>query len=327
MSSGVLLDIKDLVVEYAVREGRLRVVDKASLNVNKGEIMALVGESGCGKSSLVDAVMGTLPPNGYIVQGQILFKGKDLLKMNRNELKRIRWEKIAMVFQAAQNSLNPVLRISDHFLETVKAHSGLSDKEILKKASELLEMVRLNPRTTLNAYPHELSGGMKQRVILALSLMLDPELLILDEPTSALDTLTQSTILDMLKEIYERKRITMFIVTHDLPIVAEIAHRAAVMYAGKIVEITEVNKLFHNPKHPYTRSLIKAIPSIIGDVSSREPIPGNPPSLLNPPSGCRFHPRCYYAMNVCKKKEPPFLEVNGGKVACWLYTKERGEAD
>ena len=324
MSKSSLLEIKELVVEYAVREGRLRVVDRASLEVPEGIIMGLVGESGCGKSSLIDAIMGTLPPNGYITQGQILFKGKDLLKMSKNELRKIRWEKIAMVFQAAQNSLNPVLKISEHFIETVKAHNGnLSNKDVLRKASELLEMVKLEPQTVLNSYPHELSGGMKQRVIIALSLILDPELLILDEPTSALDTFTQSAILDMLKEIYRNKRISMFIVTHDLPIVAEIAHKSAVMYAGKIVEIADVRTLFYNPSHPYTKALIEAIPSIVGDLSNREPIPGNPPSLLSPPSGCRFHPRCPYVMEICKEKEPPFFEVDDrDKVACWLYSKE-----
>jgi len=324
MSKSSLLEVKELVVEYAVREGRLRVVDRASLEVPEGIIMGLVGESGCGKSSLIDAIMGTLPPNGYITQGQILFKGKDLLKMSKNELRKIRWEKIAMVFQAAQNSLNPVLKISEHFIETVKAHNGnLSNKDVLRKASELLEMVKLEPQTVLNSYPHELSGGMKQRVIIALSLILDPELLILDEPTSALDTFTQSAILDMLKEIYRNKRISMFIVTHDLPIVAEIAHKSAVMYAGKIVEIADVRTLFYNPSHPYTKALIEAIPSIVGDLSNREPIPGNPPSLLSPPSGCRFHPRCPYVMEICKEKEPPFFEVDDkDKVACWLYSKE-----
>ena len=324
MSKSSLLEIKELVVEYAVREGRLRVVDRASLEVPEGIIMGLVGESGCGKSSLIDAIMGTLPPNGYITQGQILFKGKDLLKMSKNELRKIRWEKIAMVFQAAQNSLNPVLKISEHFIETVKAHNGnLSNKDVLRKASELLEMVKLEPQTVLNSYPHELSGGMKQRVIIALSLILDPELLILDEPTSALDTFTQSAILDMLKEIYRNKRISMFIVTHDLPIVAEIAHKSAVMYAGKIVEIADVRTLFYNPSHPYTKALIEAIPSIVGDLSNRKPIPGNPPSLLSPPSGCRFHPRCPYVMEICKEKEPPFFEVDDkDKVACWLYSKE-----
>ncbi len=324
MSKSSLLEVKELVVEYAVREGRLRVVDRASLEVPEGIIMGLVGESGCGKSSLIDAIMGTLPPNGYITQGQILFKGKDLLKMSKNELRKIRWEKIAMVFQAAQNSLNPVLKISEHFIETVKAHNGnLSNKDVLRKASELLEMVKLEPQTVLNSYPHELSGGMKQRVIIALSLILDPELLILDEPTSALDTFTQSAILDMLKEIYRNKRISMFIVTHDLPIVAEIAHKSAVMYAGKIVEIADVRTLFYNPSHPYTKALIEAIPSIVGDLSNRKPIPGNPPSLLNPPSGCRFHPRCPYVMEICKEKEPPFFEVDDkDKVACWLYSKE-----
>ena len=315
-----ILKVRELIVEYAVREGILQVVSKASLDALEGQITALVGESGCGKTTLIDGIMGTLPPNGYVRGGQVFFKDIDLLRLSERERQKIRWEKIAMVFQAAQNSLNPVLRVADHFIETVEAHKrGLSKKEILEKASELLRKARLDPEVVLRSYPHELSGGMKQRVIIALSLILDPEFLILDEPTSALDIYTQSVIIDLLRAIHREKNLSMLLVTHDLSIVAELAHRAAVMYAGKIIEVTDVRSLFHDPKHPYTRGLIGAIPSLIEDLSHKKPIPGNPPSLLNPPPGCRFHPRCPYATDKCKKEEPPLVKVNGGLVACWLY--------
>ncbi len=315
-----ILRVKDLVVEYAVREGMLRVVNNVSLDVPEGKITALVGESGCGKSSLLDAILRTLPPNGYIRSGEVWFRDINLLKLSSDELRRIRWEKMAIVFQAAQNALNPVLKIGDHIVETYQAHrSDASRDEILEKAKELLEMVRLDPKQVLGAYPHELSGGMKQRVIIALSLILDPDLLILDEPTSALDTYTQSTIIDMLKKIHREKKLTMFLVTHDLPVVAEIADYVAVMYAGKIMEVGDVETIFYDAKHPYTKLLIKAIPSLIGDLSDRKPIPGNPPSLLNPPSGCVFHPRCPFRKPICSEKVPPFYRVDSSVAACWLY--------
>jgi len=318
-----ILRVKDLVVEYAVREGMLRVVNNVSLDVPEGKITALVGESGCGKSSLLDAILRTLPPNGYIRSGEVLFRDINLLKLSKEELRKIRWEKIAIVFQAAQNALNPVLKVEDHIVETYQAHrSDLSKGEIVEKASKLLEMVRLDPAQVLGAYPHELSGGMKQRVIIALSLILDPELLILDEPTSALDTYTQSTIIDVLKRIHRESGLTMFLVTHDLPVVAEIADYIAVMYAGKIMEVADVETIFYNAKHPYTQLLIKAIPSLVGDLSDRKPIPGNPPSLLNPPPGCVFHPRCPYRKPICDKKEPPFFRVENSITACWLYGEE-----
>jgi len=315
-----ILRVRDLVVEYAVREGVIRANDHVSLDVAKGLVNALVGESGSGKTTLVDAVMGTLPPNGYIRKGEIYFKDKNILKLNPEERRKIRWEKIAMVFQAAQNSLNPVMRVAEHFIDTVLAHKSMSKDEILRKAEELLKLVRLDPEQVLNAFPHELSGGMKQRVIIALSLMLDPELLILDEPTSALDVMTQHYLIRTLKEVHEKKGITMLLVTHDLPVVAEIADRVAIMYCAKIVEVGDVRKIFYEPLHPYTHGLIHSIPSIIGDLSKMRPIPGEPPSLLNPPPGCRFHPRCPYATEKCKKMEPPLVEVEKGRlVACFRY--------
>jgi peptide/nickel transport system ATP-binding protein len=314
------MKILNLSVEYAVREGWLKVVSRVSLDIPEAKITGLVGESGCGKTSLVDAIFRTLPPNGYIKSGKIWFRHLDLLSLSKEEMRKIRWKKIAMVFQAAQNSLNPALRIRDHFIETYRAHDEKASKdEILNKASEMLKMVRLNPYKILNSFPYELSGGMKQRVIIALSLLLNPEFLILDEPSSALDIYTQSTIIDMLKDIHKEKDLTMLFVTHDLPVLAEIADYIAVMYAGKIVEFNDVESIFYEPKHPYTRLLIKSIPSLIGNPLDKKPVPGEPQSLLNPPPGCRFHPRCPYKTLICEKDEPNIFYVNGGFVACWLY--------
>ncbi|HDN75874.1 MAG TPA: ABC transporter ATP-binding protein, partial [Acidilobales archaeon] len=224
--------------------------------------------------------------------------------------------------QAALNALNPTMKILDHFIETGRAH-GLNDRRlIMERAKELLELLRLEPRRVLNSYPHELSGGMKQRVLIALSMLLEPEILILDEPTTALDVLTQRAILDLLKEIKDKLRITMVFITHDIAVIADLADRIAVMYAGKLMEVGDVYTVFRRPANPYTKALMASIPSLIGKVEDMKPIPGSPPDLVNPPRGCRFHPRCPYAMEICKKEEPPTVELSTGHIAsCWLYVK------
>lgn len=318
--SNTILSIRDLVADYVVREGIIRAVDHVWLDLSEGEIMGLVGESGCGKTSLVQAAVNLMPPNGYIRGGQVLFRGIDILKLSSEESRKLRWEKIAIVFQAAQSSMNPVLKVQDHMVDTFMAHRKGSKEEIIKKACRLLELVQLDPAQVMSAYPHELSGGMRQRVIIAMSLLLDPEILILDEPTSALDVVTQSVVLDAVKRVHEEMRISMLYVTHDLPTLAEIADRIAVMYAGKILEIADVNSIFFEPKHPYTVGLINSIPSIVGDLSKLKPIPGNPPSLLHKPSGCVFHPRCEYRTDLCRKVEPKLKEIGRRCfVACHRY--------
>jgi len=227
-----------------------------------------------------------------------------------------------MVPQAALNALNPTMKIVDHFIETAKYH-GLNDRRaVIEKAAKLLELLRLEPDRVLPSYPHELSGGMRQRVLIALSMLLDPELLILDEPTTALDVLTQRLILDLLKEIRSRLGLTMIFITHDIATIADLADRVAVMYAGKLFEVGDVYTVFKNPANPYTVALMKSIPSLIGKVEDMKPIPGSPPDLVNPPPGCRFHPRCPYAMDVCRKREPPLVELKPGHyTACWLHVK------
>ncbi|RLG88394.1 MAG: ABC transporter ATP-binding protein [Thermoprotei archaeon] len=321
-SSEVILRIRDLKVVYLSPRGQVKAVDRVSLNVFRNEVLGIVGESGSGKSTLAHTILRILPPTARIVSGSILYDGTDIIKLPEREFKNIRWRKLSLVPQAALNALNPTMKILDHFIETGRAH-GLNDRRlIMERAKELLELLRLEPRRVLNSYPHELSGGMKQRVLIALSMLLEPEILILDEPTTALDVLTQRAILDLLKEIKDKLRITMVFITHDIAVIADLADRIAVMYAGKLMEVGDVYTVFRRPANPYTKALMASIPSLIGKVEDMKPIPGSPPDLVNPPRGCRFHPRCPYAMEICKKEEPPTVELSTGHIAsCWLYVK------
>ncbi|RLC70657.1 MAG: ABC transporter ATP-binding protein [Chloroflexi bacterium] len=308
--------MRDLVVEYSIRQGSLRAVDGASLDVHPGELMAVVGESGCGKSTLAYSIIRHVPYPGEIKGGTILFDGQDVLGMDRKALRQFRWKEIAIVFQAAQNALNPVMRIADQMIDTVLDHEKQPKEQIIQRASSLLEMVRLNPDRVLRSYPFELSGGMRQRVIIALSLLLNPRMLILDEPTTALDVVTQVYILDILADIRQDLGLAMMLLTHDIAIVARVADRVAVMYAGQIVEEGAINDIFYHPRHPYTYGLIQSAPSLIGDLTKKKPIEGAPPNFLNMPSGCRFHPRCAYATSVCREKEPVMEATDRWRVAC-----------
>ena len=317
-----LISIKNLRVAYISLRGYVRAVDKVNLDIYKGEVLGVVGESGSGKSTMAYTVLRVLPPTARILEGSITYNGVDILKIPEEEFRKIRWRKLSLIPQAALNALNPTLKIMDHFLETAKTH-GIRDKEqVISKACELLKLLRLEPERVLPSYPHELSGGMKQRVLIALAMLLDPELLILDEPTTALDVLTQRYILDLLKDVKAKLGITMVFITHDIAVIADIADRVAVMYAGKIFEVGDVYQVFKNPINPYTKALMESIPSLIGDVEEMKPIPGSPPDLVNPPPGCRFAPRCSQAMSICREKEPPMVEVEPGHyTCCWLYIK------
>jgi len=316
-SRNIILSIRDLTIEFKIPRGILRAVDHLNLDVYEGECLALVGESGSGKSVMAHAILKLLDPNEIIRSGSILFKGRDVLKMSKKELREYRWKKVSIVFQGALTSLNPVLRVADHMIDTAEAHEKWSKEETLRKASQLLQLVHLDSETVLKRYSHELSGGMKQRVVAALALLLEPDLVILDEPTSALDMLTQKFFIKMLNEIKEKRKVTMIFITHDISIAAEIADRIAVMYAGKIIEIGPVEDIFYRPLHPYTKALINSIPSIYGDISKLKPIPGNPPDPVNPPPGCRFHPRCPYVKPICSEKIPKLEKVGVDKmVAC-----------
>jgi len=317
-----LLSIEDLRVVHQSGRGFVKAVDGVSLNVFRGEVLGIVGESGSGKSTLAHTVLRILPPPAQVLGGSITFNGIDILRIPENEFRKFRWRKLAMVPQTALNALNPTMKIAEHFLETARFH-GIKDRgQVMEKASKLLEFLGLEPSRVLSSYPHELSGGMRQRVLIALSLLLDPELLILDEPTTALDVLTQRFILDLLKDIKAKLNLTMIFITHDIAIIADLADRVAVMYAGKIVEVGNVYTVFKNAKHPYSQALIKSVPSLVGKLDDMKPIPGSPPDLVNPPPGCRFHLRCSFTMDICRKEEPPMIEADKGCfVACWLYVK------
>jgi len=315
-----ILEVKDLVVHYFSGKKRIHAVNHVSLTVHRGEIMGVVGESGSGKSTLAMAVMRILPPNARIVGGHVFFDGVDMVSAGQEELRRILWRRMSIIPQAALNALNPVLKIKSHFYETARAH-GVEDREwVDKRALELMRLLNLDPERVWESYPHELSGGMKQRVLIALAMLLEPEFLILDEPTTALDVLTQRFILDLLKKLHEETKITMMFITHDISVIADIADRVAVMYAGKIMEVGDVYTVFKEPFHPYSLALMKSIPSLVGDIEEMKSIPGSLPDLSNPPPGCLFAPRCERAMPRCRREEPPIIEVKRDHyVSCWLY--------
>jgi len=316
-----MLSIRDLAVKFRIPRGVLTAVDGVDLDVIKGEVFGLSGESGCGKTVIAHAILKLVAPNGFIETGKIMFEGDDVLSMSDEELRNYRWKDVALIFQGAQSALNPLLLVNAHMLDTVLAHEKKSKSDILEGSSELTKLLRLNPDLTLGMYPHELSGGMKQRVMSAMSLLLNPKLLILDEPTTALDMLTQRYLLRILRDIHEETEITMFYITHDLTVMAELADRIGVMYLGNLVEICKTDGLFYDPLHPYTEALLNAIPSIMTDVPPR-PIPGPIPDPVNPPSGCKFHPRCPQATETCEKIKPELTEVEKGRlVACHLNNK------
>lgn len=316
-----LVEIRDLTIDFPLRAGTIRAVNHVDLDIPKGKVTALVGESGSGKSTLGSAVLGLVSVPGKIVSGRILYKGRDVLKMDNRELNKYRWKEVSMVFQGAQNSLNPLMTIREHFLETAQIHMENYDEDaVLKRTSELLEYVRLEVNRVLDLYPHELSGGMKQRVMIALSLLLNPQMIILDEPTTALDVITQDYIFNILKRIHEEMGITMFLQTHDIAVVAKVAERMGVMYAGHLVEIGGIRDMFYNAAHPYTKQLLQAAPSLLDELKEREPIMGAPPDPYNMPKGCPFHPRCIHAKPICGEQIPQMVDVAPDhKVMCHLY--------
>jgi len=287
-----VMQIEGVSVEFRLPRRVLHAVDNVSLSVRRGEILGIVGESGSGKSTLSSTMLNYVSAPGHITSGRVLYDGRDVLQMSEEDLRQYRWRDVATVFQAAQNSLNPVLRIREQFLDTAAAHDEFPEDRVMTRARDLLRFVRLEPDQVLEAYPHQLSGGMKQRTIIALSLLLEPKVLVLDEPTTALDVITQAYVMNILRNVHDELQITMVFLTHDVCIMAKIADRIAVMYAGQIVELGSVYDVFYHPLHPYTRGLIQAAPSLVDDVSLRRAIPGSPPDLTDLPAGCRFAPRC-----------------------------------
>lgn len=314
MAANSVLSVRNLSVDYLTERGAVRGVRDVSFDLYQGEALALIGESGCGKTTLGLSLLRLLPQNSRIAEhSQVLYSDPkstrgtppvNVLKLDRQELRQFRWKACAMVFQAALNAFNPVLRISDQVYDTARAH-GMTDRgAVRERILHLFRLVRLEPKRVFNAYPHELSGGMRQRVLIALSLLLDPAILILDEPTTALDILTQRTIIDVLRSLREKMSFSMIFISHDLSIAAELADRVATMYAGKIVETGPVSEMFYRPRHPYTYGLIHAVPVMTGGHRDLISIPGSPPDLIDLPSGCKFHPRCAYTSEICRGEEP-----------------------
>jgi peptide/nickel transport system ATP-binding protein len=282
-----LLELRGLAVDY----GRVRAVDGVDISIGEGEIVGLAGESGCGKSTVAAAAMQVLRAPGHIAEGTVLFQGEDLAGRNREALRKYRWRNVSMVFQSAMNALNPVMRVGDQFVDAMQAHERIDRRRAVRRAGELLELVGIDARR-VRAYPHELSGGMRQRVIIAMALSLSPELIIMDEPTTALDVVVQREILQQIEALKRDFGFAVLFITHDLSLLLEFADRIAIMYAGEIVESAPAERIGSEPQHPYTQGLLRSFPPLRGPLTRLSGIPGSPPDLADPPSGCRFHPRC-----------------------------------
>jgi len=304
-----LLEVEDIVVEYETREkGAIRAVDGVSFTLGHNDTFGLVGESGCGKSTIAQAILGLLPQNGRVESGSIRFKGVDLLDCSKAELDRIRWEHISMISQSAMNALNPVQRISNQIVEAIQNHRDVSKSEALDRVRELFELVGLNPER-ITEYPHQFSGGMRQRAYIAMALALDPDIVIADEPTTALDVIVQDQILKRINELQDELDISMILITHDISVIAETSDRLGVMYAGKMMEYGELASIFQRPYNPYMLGLRNAFPNVSGEKQNLISIPGTPPDPSSPPDGCRFIGRCPFATDECRSHHPPLEEV------------------
>ncbi|HVD42617.1 MAG TPA: ABC transporter ATP-binding protein [Gaiellaceae bacterium] len=324
-SPPALLELRGLAVDYGFGENRARAVDGVDLTIHEGEILGLAGESGCGKTTIANAVMQILRPPGHIAAGTMSFRGENLIGKSEEELRRFRWRNVSMVFQSAMNALNPVMRVGDQFVDAMQAHERIDRRRALARAAELLDLVGID-RARVRAYPHELSGGMRQRVIIAIALSLNPELIVLDEPTTALDVVVQREIMQQVEALKHDFGFAVLFITHDVSLLLEFADRIAIMYAGEVVETAPAGVLATNAQHPYTQGLLESFPPLTGPRQRLTGIPGSPPDLRNPPTGCRFHPRCphctrdrpeLYRLQTIER--PVLREVEPGhSVACHL---------
>lgn len=321
ISNEKVLQVKNLQVSFRTYGGEVEAVRGVNFDLYKGETLAIVGESGCGKSVTSNAIMGLIPqPSGIIKNGSILFKGKDLTKLSKAQLRKIQGVDISMIFQDPMTALNPTLSIGEQLTEGLLTHQKIGKQEAKKKAIDMLNLVGIpNPEERLKQFPHQFSGGMRQRIVIAIALICDPKLLIADEPTTALDVTIQAQILELFEEIQRKTEISIILITHDLGVVAKIADRIAVMYAGKIVEIGDKREIFYNPEHPYTKGLLNSVPRLDLMEEELKPIEGTPPDLFSPPKGCPFTARCDFAMEVCDHVYPITTKLSEAhKVDCWL---------
>ncbi|OGO26612.1 MAG: methionine ABC transporter ATP-binding protein [Chloroflexi bacterium RBG_16_51_16] len=325
-----LLEVRNLKTHFYTEDGVVRAVDGVNLDLYPGEVIGLVGESGCGKSVTSLSIMRLIVPPGKVIEGQVLLNGKDLFKLTEREMINVRGNRISMIFQQPQTALNPVFKVKNQIAEVLNIHQDFGKQAGEKRAVELLKMVGIpDPDRRADAYPHELSGGMAQRVMIAMALACVPEILIADEPTTALDVTIQAQILDLMRELREKMGTSVILITHDLGVISEMAERVAVMYAGEIVEQAEVTTLFDQPLHPYTQGLIGSIP-VLGKLKNRlAVIPGSVPNLVNLPPGCRFAPRCAarekFGLKICSVSKPNLVEIKPGHLTrCWLYESAEG---
>jgi peptide/nickel transport system ATP-binding protein len=315
-----LLEVKHLSIAYRTRAGYSKAVDDVSFTINKGEALGLAGESGCGKTTAALSIIRLLSSNAQ-TEGEILFDGKDILKLTPGEIRDLRWKQISLIPQGSMNSLDPVIPIGNQIIESIVAHKRLPKRQAWELTNELLSSVAIHPIRARN-YPHEFSGGMKQRTVIAMALALNPLLVIADEPTTALDVVVQKQLLALLKGLQRKLGISFLFITHDLSVISEIADRIAVMYAGRIVELGTKEAVLKHPSHPYTEALVNSVPRVFGERRILNSIPGNPPSGVWP-TGCRFHPRCKYAYELCKQKEPELVKSKTGSLAsCHLINKD-----
>lgn len=320
-----ILEVEDLVTQYETMQGPVEAVGGISFTVEEGQTFGLAGESGCGKTTAALSIMGLLPSNGKIVGGRIILDGENILEKNERELREIRWKKISIVFQGAMNALNPVINVGEQIAEVILEKEDVTKEEAWERVRDIFELVELEA-SRVKDYPHEFSGGMKQRVMIAMALACNPKLVIADEPITALDVIVQNQILELMKNLQYRMNLSQILITHDLSVIAETCDRVGIMYAGKLMEHGNVEPIFKNPLHPYTSLLIGAYPSIVGEMKTLNFIPGAPPNLINPPKGCKFHPRCPYAKTICSSDEPEYREEEPGHyVSCHFVDELRGQ--
>ncbi|MGB2911549.1 MAG: ABC transporter ATP-binding protein [Anaerolineales bacterium] len=313
-----VLNVENLTMHYTTRAGEVSAVNNVSFSLEKGQSMGLVGESGCGKTSIAISLLKLLPDNAVIKGGHIYLNSTDVVPLTEEQMRELRWDKISMVFQAAMNALDPVYKVGDQIIEAMEVHDQVTTYAAAREhVASLYELVGLDP-PLMDQYPHEYSGGMRQRAIIAMALVCSPDIIIADEPTTALDVIVQDSLLRELVELQDKLNMSMIYISHDVAVIAEVTERVGVMYAGRMAEFASGTEIFKHPLHPYTYGLLSAFPSIVGPKRELTTLPGEPPDLISPPPGCRYHPRCPYATEICSREVPEFRDMSGDRfVACW----------